>query len=89
MVWGNIWSAHHSEDAWTDPWVFRPERFIDDSGALLPENDPLMEKYESLLLNIEYPAILSNELSPPAWQRQYNKHYVIRLALNKYQLNLI
>ncbi|XP_061182630.1 cytochrome P450 1A2-like [Saccostrea echinata] len=31
----NLWTVHHS-DEWDDPFVFRPARFLDDSGLLLP-----------------------------------------------------
>lgn len=40
MVWGNIWSAHHDNKDWTDPWTFRPERFLDSQGKLMPESSP-------------------------------------------------
>jgi cytochrome P450 len=29
-------AVHHDEQFWGDPWVFRPERFLDDDGSLLP-----------------------------------------------------
>ena len=32
----NVWSLHHDEKFWGDPWQFRPERFLDDQGMLLP-----------------------------------------------------
>ena len=32
----NLWSLHHSEKLWNDPWVFRPERFLEKNGELLP-----------------------------------------------------
>ncbi|XP_062614296.1 cytochrome P450 2D28-like [Saccostrea cucullata] len=35
----NLWTVHHSEE-WDDPFVFRPERFLDDSGLLLPATHP-------------------------------------------------
>ena len=36
MVWGNFWSAHHDEAVFTDPWEFRPDRFLDEGGLILP-----------------------------------------------------
>ena len=32
----NLWSLHHDENFWGDPWQFRPERFLDDQGMVLP-----------------------------------------------------
>ncbi|KAL4230090.1 hypothetical protein ACF0H5_010475 [Mactra antiquata] len=32
----NIWSVHHDEKLWGDPWNARPERFLDEDGFLLP-----------------------------------------------------
>ena len=32
----NVWSLHHDEKFWGDPWQFRPERFLDDQGMVLP-----------------------------------------------------
>ena len=32
----NVWSLHHDEKFWGDPWQFRPERFLDDQGTVLP-----------------------------------------------------
>ena len=35
-----FWSLHHDEKFWHDPWVFRPERFLDDNGTLLSHDHP-------------------------------------------------
>ena len=32
----NVWSLHHDEKFWGDPWQFRPERFLDAQGMVLP-----------------------------------------------------
>ena len=32
----NMWAAHHDKEFWNDPWVYRPERFLDEEGLLLP-----------------------------------------------------
>jgi len=35
MVGINLHSIHHSEDLWEDPYVFRPERFLNDKMELI------------------------------------------------------
>ncbi len=32
----SLWSVHHDESFWGDPYNFRPERFLDEEGAMLP-----------------------------------------------------
>ncbi|XP_048730746.1 cytochrome P450 2J6-like isoform X2 [Ostrea edulis] len=39
----NLWTNNHS-DEWHDPFVFRPERFMDDSGLLLPATHPTRKR---------------------------------------------
>ncbi len=36
----NTWALHHDESFWGDPDIFRPERFLDDVGELLPPDHP-------------------------------------------------
>ncbi len=36
----NTWALHHDRDFWGDPEKFRPERFLDDRGELLPPDHP-------------------------------------------------
>lgn len=38
----NLWHMHHNKDVWGDPWTFRPERFLDDDGQVLPQTHTLM-----------------------------------------------
>ncbi|XP_052806610.1 cytochrome P450 2D20-like [Mya arenaria] len=40
-VMGNVWFMHHDEVIWGDPWKFRPERFLDQDGQLLPRDHTL------------------------------------------------
>ena len=37
MVLLNLWMMHHDPDNWTDPEAFKPERFLDENGALAPK----------------------------------------------------
>uniref|UniRef100_A0A0B6ZR23 Uncharacterized protein n=1 Tax=Arion vulgaris TaxID=1028688 RepID=A0A0B6ZR23_9EUPU len=43
-VYINLWSLHHDSQDWPEPWTFKPERFLDDSGYLLPVNHPVRRK---------------------------------------------
>ncbi|XP_060554489.1 cytochrome P450 2C31-like [Ruditapes philippinarum] len=36
LIIANIWYIHHNPKIWGDPWNFRPERFLDEDGQLLP-----------------------------------------------------
>lgn len=36
IIFPNLYGVHHDEDLWGDPWNFRPERFLDERGNLLP-----------------------------------------------------
>ena len=43
IVFPNIWFIHHDERLWIDPWNFRPERFLDATGELLPSDHELRQ----------------------------------------------
>ncbi|CAH1793046.1 unnamed protein product [Owenia fusiformis] len=36
QVWTNLFSLHHDERYFPDPWTFKPDRFLDDAGELIP-----------------------------------------------------
>ncbi len=36
LIITNLWALHHDPDVWGDPERFRPERFLDDDGHLVP-----------------------------------------------------
>lgn len=38
MVLANVWYIHHNEKIWGDPWTFRPERWLDEQGNLVPKD---------------------------------------------------
>ncbi|CAG5128436.1 unnamed protein product [Candidula unifasciata] len=41
MLLINSWYFHHNEEIWEDPWAFKPERFLNDQGQLLPADHPV------------------------------------------------
>ena len=41
MLFTNFFNCHHDEGVWSDPENFRPERFLDDEGNLLPADHVL------------------------------------------------
>lgn len=49
IIWANIWGLHHDEKIWGDPWNFRPERFLDNQGLLLPTDNQLRKWYINIL----------------------------------------
>ena len=40
-VFVNLWGQNHDEDIWGDPFIFRPDRFLDDDNKLLLADHPL------------------------------------------------
>ncbi len=36
----NLWALHHDPEFWTNPEEFRPERFLDESGRIVPADHP-------------------------------------------------
>lgn len=44
-LYGNQWAVHHDESFWKDPWVFRPDRFLDNDGNLLPVDHERRMRY--------------------------------------------
>ncbi|XP_048754468.2 steroid 17-alpha-hydroxylase/17,20 lyase-like isoform X2 [Ostrea edulis] len=40
----NFWTIHHNAEEWQEPFSFRPERFLDKDGSLLPSTDPVRKR---------------------------------------------
>ena len=43
----NTYAGHHDASVWKDPWVFRPERFLDSNGNLLPESSSVRRNFKA------------------------------------------
>ena len=43
----NLKAGHHDASVWKDPWVFRPERFLESDGNLLPESSPVRRNFKA------------------------------------------
>ncbi|BFZ07287.1 hypothetical protein BsWGS_10326 [Bradybaena similaris] len=41
LVLINTGYFHHNERVWEDPWTFKPERYLDEAGELLPADHPI------------------------------------------------
>lgn len=39
-----LWSMHHSDSEWEDPFLFKPERFLEQDGSLKPASDPVRKR---------------------------------------------
>ena len=42
VILANLRDAHHNKEYWGDPEVFRPERFIDESGNKIIKHEAFM-----------------------------------------------
>lgn len=65
----NLWTINHSDD-WGDPFNFRPERFLDESGSLLPATHPTRRRRVQHFNILE---IFSNK-TRHSFERQHNKY---------------
>ncbi|CAL1539980.1 unnamed protein product [Lymnaea stagnalis] len=43
ILLANVWYCHRREDQWEEPWTFKPDRFLDENGALVQADHPLRQ----------------------------------------------
>ena len=43
----NVYAGHHDASVWNDPWVFKPERFLESNGNLLPESSSVRRNFKA------------------------------------------
>jgi cytochrome P450 len=34
MIFPNIWSIHHQEEHWNDPYTFKPDRWVESGNSM-------------------------------------------------------
>ncbi|XP_045207378.2 cytochrome P450 2D20-like [Mercenaria mercenaria] len=44
-LYGNQFHVHHDDMLWVDPWVFKPERFLQENGNVIPREHELRNRY--------------------------------------------
>uniref|UniRef100_A0A8W8JTV2 Uncharacterized protein n=1 Tax=Magallana gigas TaxID=29159 RepID=A0A8W8JTV2_MAGGI len=40
-----FWNMHHGDSEWEDPFLFKPERFLQQDGSLKPASDPVRKSF--------------------------------------------
>ena len=45
QIWINAFNFHHDERYWTDPWKYRPGRFLDSNGDVIPPDHINRKRY--------------------------------------------
>ncbi|XP_060598049.1 cytochrome P450 2C31-like [Ruditapes philippinarum] len=44
IILSNIWFIHHDPEFWDKPWEFHPQRFLDETGNLVPADHDNMRR---------------------------------------------
>lgn len=50
----NLYSVHMDPEVWPEPTVFRPERFIDDSGCIVHKERVIPFSIGELLVYVQH-----------------------------------
>lgn len=81
QVLASFWSMHHSDTEWEDPFLFKPERFLEHDGSLKPANDPVRKRRDNEYFTISFLGHSGDLLHLVSVRRRPSSSYVVRLVL--------
>ena len=50
-IWFNHFGLNHDENTFTEPYAFKPDRFLDEEGEFLPADHPNRRAINALVLD--------------------------------------